>query len=241
MTNEEKILAKLDELSLEIQEAKRSIKPYVELKKDMEPIFNDFLQDVIGKLGGLDRKFNVEDVGHLIGQLLTSSVNMTEALKTLNSVIELKREIAPFTKEMFQSSISFLHGTCHGLNGDDVQALIKQFVANIGNMGESLKVLNSVLEFKKDFGSLGELVFNDAVEKLEFLKQKGLFTFLERLLEILERVGLKMNELDLEAAKPVRGVFGMLSAMKRSEVQEGLGVLVELSTLMSALKAEPVV
>jgi uncharacterized protein YjgD (DUF1641 family) len=241
MTNEEKILAKLDALSLEIKEAKSAIMPYVELKKEMGPIFDDFLQEVIGKLGGIDRKFSVEDVGDLIGQLLVSSKNMAEVLKTLNSMIELKQDITPYTREMFQSSVAFLHGTTHGLNGEDAQDLIKQSVANMGNIAESLKILNSVLEFKKDIGSLSELVFNDVVEKLEVLKKKGLFSSLEGLIATLERVGTKMNEIDLNKTKPIRGVFGMLSALRRPEVQEGLGVLIELSTVMTAIKQEPAV
>jgi hypothetical protein len=239
MTNEEKILAKLDELSLEIREAKRAIVPYVELKKEMEPIFNDFLQDVIGKLGGLDRKFSVEDIGNLVGQLLVSSHNLTEALKTLNSMIELKQDIAPYTREMFQSYVGFLHETFHGLNGGDARELIKQSVANIGNVGESLKLLNSVLEFKKDIGSLGLSVFNDLVERLETLKQRGLFVTFEKLVGLLERMGLKFNEMDLNQAKPIRGIFGMLSVLRRPEVQEGLGILVELSTVVSAVKETP--
>ncbi|MEN8198942.1 MAG: DUF1641 domain-containing protein [Thermodesulfobacteriota bacterium] len=48
-----------------------------------------------------------------------------------------------------------------------------------------------------------------------------------------------MQEVDFQEVEPVRGIFGMMGAMKRPEVQEGLGVLIELSTVMSALKQEP--
>jgi uncharacterized protein YjgD (DUF1641 family) len=82
-------------------------------------------------------------------------------------------------------------------------------------------------------------VFNDFVEKLEFLKQKGLFTFLDKLVVILERVGLKMNEIDLEKAKPIKGIWGLLSAVRKTEVQESLGILVELATVVSAIKEQP--
>ena len=61
----------------------------------MEPIFNDFFQDIIGKLGGLDRHFSVEDLGNLIGQLMVSSHNLTDAMKTLNGLIEFKQDISP--------------------------------------------------------------------------------------------------------------------------------------------------
>ena len=40
MTNEEKILARLDELTEEVRQAKEAIRPYVELKQEMEPLIN---------------------------------------------------------------------------------------------------------------------------------------------------------------------------------------------------------
>jgi uncharacterized protein YjgD (DUF1641 family) len=45
-----------------------------------------------------------------------------------------------------------------------------------------------------------------------------------------------MKALDLADAKPITGIWGMMSALKRKEVQEGLGVLIELSTVAAALK-----
>ena len=62
MTNEEKILARLDELTLEIREAKQAIRPYVELKQELEPLVNDMVISTIGKLSGLDRRFDLEDI-----------------------------------------------------------------------------------------------------------------------------------------------------------------------------------
>ncbi len=47
-------------------------------------------------------------------------------------------------------------------------------------------------------------------------------------------------EVYFRKVEPIRGIWGMMSAMKRPEVQEGLGILVELSTVMTALKQEPV-
>ncbi len=55
---------------------------------------------------------------------------------------------------------------------------------------------------------------------------------------VTERVGLKMKEIDFSTTEPVKGIFGMMAALKRPEVQEGLGVLIELSTVMPALKQE---
>ncbi len=80
MTNEEKILMRLEELSAEVREAKQAIQPYVELKQDLEPLINDMVISAIGKLSGLDRRFSLEDIGDMIGQLLISSKSISEAL-----------------------------------------------------------------------------------------------------------------------------------------------------------------
>ncbi|MFN2355822.1 MAG: DUF1641 domain-containing protein, partial [Desulfopila sp.] len=57
---------------------------------------------------------------------------------------------------------------------------------------------------------------------------------------VTERIGGRMQQVDFEQTRPIRGLWGMMSAMKRPEVQEGLGILVELSTVMTALKQERV-
>ena len=96
------------------------------------------------------------------------------------------------------------------------------------------------MDMKKDAGNLSKLAFNDSIERLERLKQRGTFETFEQVLEMTERVGNKIQQVDFEKVEPIRGIWRMISAMKRPEVQEGLGILVELSTVMTALKQQPV-
>ncbi|NOR25783.1 MAG: DUF1641 domain-containing protein [Desulforhopalus sp.] len=240
MTNEEKILARLDELTAEMREAKQAIRPYVELKQDIEPLINEMVISAIGKLSGLDRRFNLEDVGDMIGQLLISSKNMTEALKSLNQIMEFKKDFEPYSKELFKELTEQLQNTLHGFEPDQLQELLRQFIVNMGNLADGIKMLGSLMDMKKDATSLSKLAFNDSIERLEHLKQRGTFEALEQILGMTERVGSKMQQVDFENIEPIRGIWGMMSAMKRPEVQEGLGILVELSTVMTALKQAPV-
>ena len=92
MTNEEKILARLDELTQEVREAKEAIRPYVELKKEMEPLVNDMVISTISKMSGLDRRFDLEDVGEMVGQTLIASRNISEALNSLNKFMEFTKD-----------------------------------------------------------------------------------------------------------------------------------------------------
>ncbi len=87
----------------------------------------------------------------------------------------------------------------------------------------------------------GNLKYTHVFDKgLELLEKHGTFEAFEQVLSMTERVGNRMQQVDLEKTEPIRGIWGMMSAMKRPEVQEGLGILVELSTVMTALKQEPV-
>ncbi len=238
MTNEEKILARLDELTEEVREAKQAIRPYVELKQDLEPLINSMVIETISRLNGLDKHVELEDVGDMIGQTLSSSKNLTEAMKTLDNVMEFKKDFQPYSKDLFKELVNQLQTTLQGFEGENLQELLKQFIVNMGNLAEGMKMLGSLMDMKSDAGSLSGLAFNELVERLECLKQRGVFEAFEQMIGVTERVGLKMKEIDFSTTQPVKGIFGMMAALKRPEVQEGLGVLIELSTVMPALKQE---
>lgn len=92
---------------------------------------------------------------------------------------------------------------------------------------------------RRDVAQLSGPVVDDMVERLEGFKRRGLFDDFQQMLDIGEQVSVKVKQIDLAKAKPITGIFGMMSALKRPEVQEGLGVLIELSTVASALKHMP--
>jgi uncharacterized protein YjgD (DUF1641 family) len=190
----------------------------------------------ISRLSGLDKRVELEDVGDMVGQMLSSSKNLTEAMKTLDKVMEFKKDFEPYSKDLFKELVNQLQTTLQGFEGENLQELLKQFIVNMGNLADAMKMLGSLMDMKKDAGSLSTLAFNDLVERLECLKQRGVFEAFEQVISVTERVGSKMKDIDFDSTKPVRGVFGMIAALKRPEVQEGLGILIELSTVMPALK-----
>jgi uncharacterized protein YjgD (DUF1641 family) len=236
MTNEEKILAHLEELTEELRETKRAIRPYVELKQEMEPLIHDMVLSAISRLGGLDKRFNVEALGEMLGQFLVSPNSITEGLRMLNRFMEFKKDFEPFTKDIFHETVVFLQETTKGFDPETLGQLLKEFINNIGNLAEALRMLGSLMDFKRDASTLSKLAFDDIVGRLESLKQKGVFSAFEQVLDVTERMGTRLQSVDLSRAQPVRGVFGMMAALRRPEVQEGLGVLVELATVMTALK-----
>ncbi|WP_339135271.1 MAG: DUF1641 domain-containing protein [Candidatus Electrothrix sp. GW3-4] len=236
MTNEEKILARLDELTEEVREAKRAVRPYVELKQELEPLVHSMVHEATARLSGLDKNVELEDVGDMVGQSLASSGNIAEALKTLNSIMDFKRDFEPYSKDMFQELALRLQTAFQGFEGENLQELIRQFIVNMGNMAEMMKLLSSFMDMRRDVAQLGGPVVDDMIERLDSLKKRGLFDDFERMMEIGERVSTRVKAIDLDEVKPVKGIFGMMSAMKRPEVQEGLGILLELAAVMSVLK-----
>ncbi len=241
MTNEEKILARLEELTEELRETKRAIRPYVELKQELEPLIHDMVLSAISRLGGLDKRFNVDALGEMLGQLLVSADSIAEGLRMLNRFMEFKKDFEPFSKEIFHETVVFLQETTKGFDPETLGQLLKEFINNIENLAEGLRMLGSLMDFKRDASNLAKPAFDDMVGRLESLKQKGVFSAFEQVLDVTERMGTRLQSVDLSQAQPVRGIFGMLAALKRPEVQEGLGVLVELATVMTVLKEKQIV
>lgn len=236
MTNEEKILARLDELTEEVREAKRAVRPYVELKQELEPLVHSMVHEATARLSGLDKNVKLEDVGDMVGQSLASSANIADALRSLNSVMDFKRDFEPYCKDMFHELVLQLQTSLQGFEGENLQELIKQFIVNMGNMAEMMKMLSSFMDMKRDIDQLSGPVVDDIIERLDSLKKRGLFDDFAQMMEIGERVSARVKAINLDEVKPVTGIFGMLSAMKRPEVQEGMGILLELAAVMSALK-----
>ena len=65
----------------------------------LEPLVNDMVISTIGKMSGLDRRFDLEDVGEMVGQTLIASTNISEALHSLNQLMEFKKDFEPYSRE----------------------------------------------------------------------------------------------------------------------------------------------
>lgn len=237
MTQEEKILARLDELTEALHETRRAARPFQDLKADMEPIIRQVLEEAIHKLG-THYTVSIEDVGHLVGQTLSSSANLAEGLKTLNGLIDLKKDLEPVSKLVFGEAILALDKATHGFNGQDLAHLTQMAILNMGNMAEMMKMLGSVMELKHISDDLAKQALESAIEKLEELKKKGVLDGMVKLGEMGQKMAAKAATLDLSQVKPVTGLFGMLGALKKPEVQKGLGVALELAGLLGALTEE---
>lgn len=233
MTTEEKILERLDELSQEIKDIKQSVQPYLELKEEMGPIVNELVAESIHKLDGLGKDFDIENMADLMGEFLASSKNLTEALRSLNDFMEIKREFSPFVKEIVDETVKFLDVPGQTINIEDMQYLFKSLMMNTKQLSEAMHMFNSMMELQKDVSELTKPIVDTIIEHLSELQSKGVFEGIEKGLAFFENILANFNNINLDEAKPVKGVFGMMSALKDPEVQRGLGVMMELSKVFS--------
>ena len=63
---------------------------------------------------------------------------------------------------MFAELVEQLQTTLHGFELEQLHELFKQFVVNLGNMSDGLKMLGSIMEMRKDAGMLSKPAFNEA-------------------------------------------------------------------------------
>ena len=236
MSNEEKILARLDELAADVADFKRAARPYTDLKEDLTPIITQIVTETISKLGGVEHRVDISEVADLIGTTLASSANLKAGVSTLNGLMDLKKDIEPMAKGMMNDCITSLDSVSHGFSTEALGELMKQTVLNLGNLAEGLKTISALMDLKDTAGDFSQQIFNDMIEQLDDLKKRGVLDGLAEMKGMGERLAIKMGELDLSKAKPVTGVFGMMGALKRPEVQEGMGVMLEMASVLSALK-----
>ena len=220
MSLEEQILKKLDQLTAEVAELKQAVN-----QNGGAPAS-----------GAQNLPATLEAQQDLQDQIAESSASLAKWVKSLDQMMELKEDLIPLGRPMLEEVIESLDQATHGFDADAFKELIRQFVLNMGSMSEALKMVGGLMELKTDSQDIIKDAFEDAIIQLEVLKQKGFFDAMTKIVQIMELVGQKMLTLDTSKAKPVKGMFGLYSAMKQKEVQEGLGVAMELVSVLSVLK-----
>lgn len=236
MNKEDLILAKLESLEQEIQSLKSANQPIKDLKEDLEPVLKQVVTEVIGKLDHMGDRLNLDDLSDLLTTSLTSTGNLAEAIKMLNSMLELKETAQPIIKSVMDESIHALDGVSYRFSMDDVGSLLRQTLLNIGTLAEGMKTLSAVMELKDTVGDIPKLAMDDLIVCLEDFRSRGGFEGVQTLIEITDRLVTGLAGVNLDEVKPVGGLFGMLGALGKPEVKKGLGVALELAAALGRTK-----
>ena len=108
---------------------------------------------------------------------------------------------------------------------EDLTFFIKKLMRNIKNLTFLLEQLKNLTDFSHAVGPLLKTTVPHIISAFDQLEQKGL-------LRIVTKFPAKV---DLSQAQEV-GLFGMLQALREKEIRQGLGVLLELTRGLSAVK-----
>jgi uncharacterized protein YjgD (DUF1641 family) len=216
MTNEEKILERLERLEEKITPIAESAASLKELKLELAPRVNEAVQYLIGELADIESEFQLEDLIFLCKKALRNTKNLNYSIDMLKNLIDLSVTAEPLMKSTVPQIIHFF---------DDLEQNNVFKIADIGL--QTLKKIGQTYS-EEEFGQIAD----------GLVRLTGLLKELTRpeALDLLEKASTLPATIDLSAAKPV-GPFSMLGAMGDEKIKQGLGVLLELTRGLSALKS----
>lgn len=221
---DERILQALERLTGEVQE----------LRKTSE--------EQARQLAALQQsRFGMTEVERdLLEQISRSSPNLQRWVHSLDRMRELMDDLMPLGKPMLEEIVSSLDEATHTFDFADFKELLRQLVLNLSNLAEIIKMAGGIIDLKNESAQILKDAFGDSVIRLEDLKRKGFFDSMREIVRIMELVGQRTLELDAAQVKPINGVFGLYAALKKPEVRDGLGVLVEMLSVLAVVKNAPV-
>jgi hypothetical protein len=215
MTNEEKILERLERLEKKIDPIVESAVSIKELKMELAPRVNEAVHYLIKELADIEADFQLEDLIFFIKKALRNINNLNYSMDMLKNLIDFAVMAEPLIKGTVPEVIQSL---------DDLEQSNVFKIANISI--ETLKKIGTTYT-QEEFQQIG-----DGLVRLTGLLKN---LTLPESLDLLEKASTLPGSVDLDAAKPV-GPFSMIGAMGNEKVKEGMGVLLELTKGLSAMK-----
>ncbi len=215
MTNEEKILERLERLEEKITPIAESAASVRELKEELSPRVNEAVQALIVELADVEADFQIEKLLYLCKKVMRNIDNFSVALDMLNNLIDFSINVEPLLKTSVPQVINFLDD----LEQKNVFKMLNVTLDVLKNMSQkySTKEIEQIGNgLEKLIGTLGNLTDPKAID----------------LFEKASKIPASVN---LEDSKSV-GPVSMLMAMNNSKIKQGLGVLLELTKGLSTLK-----
>ena len=215
MSKEDLILEKLGQIEAELAAMREAREPMDDLVRDLNPIMKQALYVMIDEFKDVEDNFQLEDLMPLMKKFLTNVKNLTWALESLETIIDMWHTMEPMMK-------SALHNTVRYLGTMEQKGVFRTYEA-------MLEVRAKVAQHygPDDIEAMGD----------SFVALIGLLKKMSdpKMLELLEKLTDLPSNMDLAAAKPV-GMFGVVGALSDSEVQEGIGVAMQMVKALGKVK-----
>lgn len=111
---------------------------------------------------------------------------------------ELKQDLTIIAKDVFNTAIVELEDIAPFVQTGDFLHFIKKILQNTRNITMVMTKFESALDFFEDAKPISKELFNDALEKLDQLDQKGYFQFITELMNVADRVVEHFSEEDVK-------------------------------------------
>ena len=218
MTNEELIVQRLDHLESQIQPLPAFARAAGELREELAPRVNEAVSALITELADVEADFRVEDLVFLAKKLMRNINNLNFALDQFKNLVDFALIAEPLLKTSVPQLISYVDH----LEQNGVFRLITVGTEVLKKVGSTYSV--------EDLRQIGDGLVH-FIGILKKLTAPAALDLLDRAAELPARV-------DVTRAQPV-GFWGAIGAMGDKEIQQGLGVLMELTRGLASLKTQP--
>ncbi len=101
---------------------------------------------------------------------------------------ELKDDLTLIAKDVFSTAIEELEDIAPFVQTGDFLHLLKKILQNTQNITMVMTKFESGLDFFADAKPVGKELFNDALEKLDEMDQKGYFLFVKELFNVADKI-----------------------------------------------------
>ncbi len=171
--------------------------------------------------------------------LLTTQVGyLTEQLeeqrKRQRELVELKQDMVPIVNHMIKLSIDELAEIGNDFQGEDLLYLLKRMLRNTNNLVLLLERLEGLMGMADETKLLGRQVFNQTVEALDEMEQKGYFAFARGMGYVTERIISEFEEEDVQALGD--NIVTILTTVRNMTQPEVLGLA---NNMVGAMHEEP--
>jgi len=215
MTNEELILQKIENLETQLEPLLKTARDMNELKEDVMPLTNTAVRVLIEELQEIESGFQLEDLIYLAKEAARNISNFTFAIKQMSNIIDFVNDLEPLMKSAVPQIIEYLDQL-------ERRGVFRILAAMVDVRAKVAATYNA-----EDIDQIG-----DSMVALLGLAKK---VSDPKALEFLEKTAALPSQVDLENCKPV-GAWGLMSAGFNSEIQQGLGLALELTKALGRIK-----
>lgn len=202
---------RMDVLSRQVDHLYRRTVAAEELKDELVPVLRDAIAAASEKLGEMETEFNSEEVAHLMRKALRSTPRFIRLLDHLENLESLVDEVQPLSRDVVRTAVEFLQ------RAEDRG----WFRLMSGGMELFDRVASQTSQ--EDVDRLADNLML-IVHTVKRMTQP----------EVLKVANNALSTLEPEHEPPPRVTFwGLMRAMREPEIQEGIGMLLEMTRQMA--------